>query len=410
MKILLLTQVLPYPPDSGPKVKTWNLIKFLSRQHEVTLLSFVRGDQTRDVDQLKQYCVDVLTTPMERNWLRDGVALIESIFTGQPWLIVRDRRDGFSNLVREVTSRRKFDVVHADQLNMAQYAEHAHGSMKVVDTHNALWLLYQRMAETMDFGLKKLLFERDWRLLRRYEAKVCRSFDQVLAVSDEDRFALHEVCGEDVDIQVMPIAVDTDEFKVIHRDHIARRIVHVGTMFWQPNIDGILWFARNVLPLVREEMPDVGFDVIGARPPAEVTALSTQDHGIHVTGYVDDPTPYLEQAGVVVVPLRAGGGMRVKILNSLSQGLPIVTTSIGCEGIAVKSGVHLWVADNPQDFAQAVLTLLSDRSLADRLGINGRKLIESTYDYRSAYSPLDRIYQKNGRLNTRPKMILWDSP
>jgi sugar transferase (PEP-CTERM/EpsH1 system associated) len=396
LKILLLTQVLPYPPDSGPKVKTFNLIKYLSQRHEVVLVSFVRGDQSGDVEQLMKYCLEVLTVPMQRSVPRDAAALAQSLLSGLPWTIVRDRRSSMFALVEEVSRRYTFDVIHADQLNMAQYAEKVRAGRKTIDTHNALWLLYQRMAATMGSGPKKWLFERDARLFRGYEGRICREFDTVLAVSVEDQHALLEVAGAETDIEVIPITVDTDESLPICRAPNAGRILHIGTMFWPPNVDGILWFARQVLPLVRNARAEVEFDVVGARPPDEVVALGVQDAHVHVTGYVDETKPYLEQAGVMVVPLRAGGGMRVKILNALAQGMPVVTTSIGCEGIAVEHGKHLLIADTPEDFANAVVRLLENRNLADQLGADGRRLIERTYDYRAAFRPLDAIYHPNG--------------
>jgi len=329
---------------------------------------------------------------MRRSAWRDGLALLDSLLRGEPWVISRDRRAAMFRLVCELAAREDFDVVQADQLNMAPYAQIARGRLRVVDEHNALWLLYQRMAATSAPGLKKLLFSRDWRLLRGYEGQICRRFDGVLAVSEEDRHALQEVAGTAVDIQVVPIAVDTDEVVPVERKPDARRIVHVGTMFWPPNVDGILWFAHEVLPLVRAIFPEVGFDVIGARPPAEVMALAESDAAIRVPGYVEDVSAYLAQAGAMIVPLRAGGGMRVKILNALSQGLPIVTTTIGCEGIAVEHGRHLLIADTPQAFAEAVTLLLQDRALGEELGRNGRTLIQEKYDYRQVCAQLEQVY------------------
>jgi glycosyltransferase involved in cell wall biosynthesis len=164
-------------------------------------------------------------------------------------------------------------------------------------------------------------------------------------------------------------------------------------MYWPPNIDGVLWFIREVFPRIRARRPDVVFDVIGARPPRALVELSGDGTGINVTGYVRDPTSYFEQAGVMVVPVRAGGGIRVKILEALALQLPVVTTRLGCEGIAVESGRHLIIADEPGEFAEAVLHLLDNRRLADALGQNGRRLIEAQYDYRMACRPLDRVYQ-----------------
>ncbi len=394
MNILLLTQVLPYPPDSGPKVKTWNVIKYLkSAGHTVTLVSFVRGDQQAEVAHLRQYCVDVHTVPIQRGPLPDGKAMLRSLANGQPWMIVRDDRDAMRALVERLCADTRFDIAHADQLNMAQYAQQVKGARKVLDAHNALWLLYKRLAETMGGNPKRLILERDWRLLKTYEGQICRTFDGVLTVSDEDCAALQEAAGQKLDLTVIPIAIDTDEVPVVARAPAADHIVHVGTMYWPPNIDAIHWFVDAVLPHVRQRLPQVRFDCIGARPPKELLALNDdRSLGVNVIGYVPDPVPYLQQAGVMVVPVRAGGGIRVKILNGMSQGLPIITTTIGCEGIAVEQGRHALIADGPEAFAEATVRVLGNRKLADELGHNGRLLAESKYDYRAACKPLERVY------------------
>jgi len=392
MKILLLTQVLPYPPDSGPKVKTWNVLKYLARQHEVTLVSFVRGDQSAEVERLRRYCRAVHTAPMTRSPLEDGLAMLRSFATGQPWMMVRDDRAALHRLVDRLCAETRFDVAHADQLNMAQFAARAPGARKVLDAHNALWLLYKRLAATMSAGPRRWLLERDWRLLKDYEGRLVREFDGVLAVSDEDRAALIEAAGGPRDITVIPIAVDTDEIPLVTRREDARRLLHIGTMYWPPNIDGMWWFIREVYPLIRAQRPDVALDIVGARPPEDMRALNGDGSGVNVAGYVPDPAPYLEQAGVFIVPLRAGGGMRVKILEALARGLPLVTTTLGCEGIAVEHGRHVLIADTPEAFARETLRLLNDRALADALGREGRRLIETVYDYRAACRPLEALY------------------
>ncbi len=393
MQVLLLTQVLPYPPDSGPKVKTWNVLKYLARQHEVTLVSFVRGDQLAEVERLRRYCRAVHTVPMMRSPIHDGLALLRSLSIGQPWMMVRDDRGAMRQLVDRLATTTRFDVVHADQLNMAQYAVRVPGARKVLDAHNALWLLYKRLAATMRPGPRRRLLERDWRLLKDYEGRLVREFDEVLAVSDEDKAALLEAAGQPRDITVIPIAVDTDEILPVTRHETANHLLHIGTMYWPPNIDGMWWFIREVYPLIRARRPEVILDVVGARPPEDLLALNGDGKGVNVAGYVPDPAPYLERAGVFIVPLRAGGGMRVKILEALARGLPLVTTTLGCEGIAVEHGRHVLIADTPEAFARETLHLLENRALADELGRNGRRLVEDLYDYRAACRPLDGLYQ-----------------
>lgn len=152
MKILLLTQVLPYPPDSGPKVKTWNVLKYLAQHHEVTLVSFVRGDQSAEIAHLKTVCHAVHTVPIERKAVDDVRYLLKSLLTNQPFLMVRDDRANMRQLLEQLSRETPFDIAHADQLNMAQYAERIPGAAKIVDAHNALWLLYQRLADTLGLG------------------------------------------------------------------------------------------------------------------------------------------------------------------------------------------------------------------------------------------------------------------
>jgi glycosyltransferase involved in cell wall biosynthesis len=397
MRVLLLTQVLPYPPDSGPKVKTWNVLKYLAQRHEVTLVSFVRGDQSADVARLLRHCQAVHTVPMERGLLPDGLAMARSLITRQPWMMVRDDRAEMRRLVDRLVADTSFDVVHADQLNMAQYALRAPEAFWVLDAHNALWLLYQRLAATMGPGPRRWLLERDWRLLKRYEGEMVRGFDAVLAVTEEDREALLEAAGVEREVVVIPIAVDTDEVQTVSRQPEASHILHVGTMYWPPNIDGIRWFIQDIYPLIRRRRPDVVLDVVGSRPPEDLRTLSGDGTGIDVPGYVGDLTPYLARAAVFIVPLRAGGGMRVKILNALAQGLPIVSTSLGCEGIAVTDEQNILIRDTPVEFAQAVLRLLNAPDLRSRLSRNGRRLAESRYDYRHACQPLDAVYARSNQ-------------
>jgi glycosyltransferase involved in cell wall biosynthesis len=398
MNVLLLTQVLPYPPDSGPKVKTWNVLKYLAQHHQVTLVSFVRGDQSDDVRHLERYCRAVHTVPMQRGVWRDLWYMVLSFLKNEPFLMVRDDRAAMRRLVDRLASGgadsedTHFDVAHADQMNMAQYAARVSGAHKIIDAHNALWLLYKRLWRTMGPGPRRWLLGRDYRLLERYEGRVCREFDAVLAVSEEDKVALEEAAGRSLDITVIPIAIDADEVTVVQREPKPRHILHIGTMYWPPNVEAVSWFVRDVYPLIRQQCPDVQFDVVGSRPPAELLGLNDAGLGINVTGYVADPTPYLERAALMVVPLHAGGGMRVKILNALAQGIPIVSTTLGAEGIGVTSGENILVADEPADLAVACLSLLDNPDLGRRLARNGRTLVEQRYDYRRACVALDEVY------------------
>ncbi len=406
MRTLLLTQVLPYPPDSGPKVKTWNVIKYLARDHAITLASFTRGDQSTDVARLQRYCEAVHTVPMERGVLRDAAAMARSLATGQPWMMLRDHRPAMARLVDRLARESRFDIAHADQLNMAQYALRV-PARRVLDAHNALWALYRRLADTMPHGPRRWLLEREWRLLRAHEGRMVRAFDAVLAVSEEDRAALLAAAGFRRDIAVIPIAVDTDEIVPVARHSDADHILHVGTMYWPPNIDGIRWFIEEVLPLIRARRPGFVLDLVGSRPPEWLVELAARDPCIRVPGYVPDLTPYCEVAGAFVVPLRAGGGMRVKILNAMAQGIPMVSTTLGAEGIRVEHGKHVLLADSPEAFAEATLRLLSDPQFGASLAAAARALVESAYDARSVGRCVSDVY---GSLATGAQVALHGVP
>jgi polysaccharide biosynthesis protein PslH len=393
VKVLLLTQVLPYPLDSGPKIKTHGVLKFLAPRHEVTLLSFARGDQRAEVRQLQRQCAAVHVVPMMRRSRDDVIALLRSTLCGEPWVMMRDDRAVMRRRVDELTRQTAFDVVHADQLNMAQYALRVRGARRVLDAHNALWLLYKRLWQITRAGVQKWLLGRDWRLLKAYEGRLCRTFEAVLAVSETDKLALQEAAEGKTNITVVPIALDTEAILPVAREPIADHVICAGTMYWPPNSDGVQWFASEVWPRIRAQRPTAVFDVIGAAPPRRVMALAQSGAGIAVAGYVPDMSAYLRCAGVFVVPLRAGGGMRVKILTAMAQGLPIVSTALGCEGIDAQSGRDLLIADTPAEFAAAVVRVLTDVDLATRLSASGRRLVVERYDYRRACRPLDDVYR-----------------
>jgi len=394
VRILFLTQVLPYSLDAGPKIRAYYVLRYLAQQDEVTLLSLVRGsDKPEHIDHLRQFCREVHTILIHRSRARDAVYLLGSLVTNQPFLILRDGVPEMWERVHELLAGGQFDVVHADQLWMAQYALRAKCRIPklVLDEHNAVYTIPQRLAEQERNPFKRLLLELEWRKLARYEGEVCRRFDHVITVTEEDRQAFSRLGVSSSQLTTIPICIDPQEIAVVRRNAGAQDIIHIGTMFWPPNIDGVLWFAKEVFPLVRRQIPGARFYVVGKNPPKEVRQLS-HSSSIIVTGYVEDPTPHFADSAVFIVPLRAGGGMRVKILNAWARGVPIVSTTIGCEGIEVRDGQDIVIADTPPDFAQAVVRVIRDKALAQRLAQAGRQWVEQRYDWRTVYRKLDEVY------------------
>lgn len=403
MNILLLTQIVPYPPDSGPKIKTYFLLRYLALHHRVTLVCFTRNAQEEaDAAALRELAAEVHTVSLTRSTVRNALTLASSLVRGQPWIIERDDSAAMhqllARLVREAASAgQPFDLVHADQLNMAQFAEPL-ALPRLLDQHNAVWTVFRRVA-AQERGLKRLLWEREWRKLKQYEGRVCRAFEAVTAVSEEDRSALVEAIGAQRDIPIIPIAVDAEREAPVARQPGARGILSLATMMWPPNIDGVLWFANSIYPLVKRQVDDTRFFVVGQRPVAEVRALPEQDPSIEVTGYVSDPTPYIAGSACLIVPLRSGGGMRVKILEALARGIPVVSTTIGYEGIDLIAGEHLLVADTAEEFAASVTQLLNDPALGARIAAAGRRRLLERYDWRAVCPAMDQVYDRIARKN-----------
>ncbi len=398
MNVLLLTQIVPYPPDSGPKIKTYHLLRYLAARHRITLVCFTRNPQEeRDAAELRAICAEVHTVHLQRSRARDGLALLASLTRRRPWLMERDDIGAMhallARLVREASAAgRPFDLVHADQLNMAMFADRL-PLPRLLDQHNAVWTIFKRLAQQKR-GPARLFLEREWRLLKRYEGDVCRRFEAVTAVSDEDRRALFEAIGAEREMPVIPIAVDATAERPIPRTEGARGILSLATMMWPPNVDGVMWYAESIHPLVTREVADARFFVVGQRPVAEVRALPERDPSIEVTGYVPDPTPYIANSACLIVPLRSGGGMRVKILEALARGIPIVSTTIGYEGIDLVPGKHLLVADTPEAFAAAVVRLLRDPSAGAALAEAGRARLLEKYDWTAVCPAMDAVYER----------------
>ncbi len=406
MHILFLSQLLPYPPDTGAKVRSYFVLRYLAQQHRITLLAFTRPDDPPEAEEhLRSFCTKVYTIPIQRSRSRDIQSQVASLLSGNSFVIQRDFFSEMAQKVDQLMTSETFNAVHADQLWMAQYAIRAKkctpGVRLVLDEHNACYQIFQRLADGERNPLKRLFYEREWRAMQRYETQACAQFDQVVTVTREDQAILRgmlskPVSGESqVNFSTIPICVDTQAVQPVRPAAGSYNVFHMGTMFYLPNITGMLWFAQEVWPRILAQVPQATLTIVGKNPPPEIRELSDANHDGHrimVTGYVPDPRPYLEGAGVFIVPLLAGGGMRVKIVEAWRWGLPIVSTSTGAEGIDYRDGEIILIADSAEAFAEAVRQVLSEPALAQRLRENGRRWVEQHYDWRYVYPAWDAIY------------------
>ncbi len=402
MEILFLSQVLPYPLDAGPKTRAYYVLRHVSKQNAITLLAFSRPtDPPEAIDHLRQICQRVITVPMHRSRLRDGLALARSLAAGRSFIIARDDSLEMQTRVRRLLDEQTFDFIHSDQIWMAQYVLGLNvqtfkpsNVRTVLDQHNAAHLIPRRMAANTRNPLFRRFLDLEARRLAQYEARACQQFDHVIWVTKEDQESLERLnVGTFQRSTVIPICVDPSGVHSVHPLPVEPNILFVGGMHWPPNAEAMRWFVGEVLPRVRAQIPEVRFCLVGKQPLRELRSAE----GVTATGYVEDLEPYWKQSRLVVAPLLAGGGMRVKILDAWAHGLPVVSTSIGAEGLIFENGENILIADSPLGFSEAILRILREPELAVKLGQRGRDWVESHYDWQHVYTAWDDIYQQKER-------------
>jgi sugar transferase (PEP-CTERM/EpsH1 system associated) len=407
-KILFLTSQLPYPPHQGGAIRTYNMIVNLAPRHEIHLLSFAHSpDDLERAAPLHPYCQTIEVVPVP--WRSGLKRLLTTLFSPLPDMALRLPSAQFRRKLAARLGGERFDVVQVESIEMAPYAMGDAGwemddtqdrPLWVFDDYNAEYVLQQRAFETDVRHPRRwigaLYSFIQWQKLRRYEAAVCQRVDQVIAVSEADKeILILQELGPGVEVTVIPNGVDTraydpeQTYALVLEPH---SVVFTGKMDFRPNIDAVLWFCHQVLPLIKTQVPDVHFYIVGQRPPQRLRPLA-EDPAVTLTGYVDDVRPYIAGAGVYVVPLRIGGGTRLKIMEAMALGKAIVSTSLGCEGYPVTSGRELVIADTPQDFARCVVELLGDAQRREELGRAGRRFVEERYDWRAIVPRLERVYQ-----------------
>jgi glycosyltransferase involved in cell wall biosynthesis len=271
----------------------------------------------------------------------------------------------------------------------------------IFDAHNAVWTIIERMKQNSPFYLR-IPLSLETRRIKQYEGRIVSNFDATLAVTELDRQALTSAINGNGStttgsFTVIPIAVDTEQIRPVARPTDSLNLLTMGTLYYPPNADGIRWFVGEVFPLIRSQVPGVRLTIIGKNPPKDFLRLAEdKTNNIVVTGFVPELNPYFAESALAVIPVRAGGGMRVRILEAFARAMPVVTTTVGLEGIQAEPGEDVLVADSPSDFAACVIRLLNDQALQDQLSTNGRRLVESKYNWQVTLRDLDKVYGQPG--------------
>jgi glycosyltransferase involved in cell wall biosynthesis len=395
MRLLFITETIPFPLDSGGRIKTYHTLCSLARGHEVHCHAFIRDpEQRRHTPELERVCASLTLHLRPRSWAREAGALGRSLANGVPLTVARHVDRGVLGSLQRACREQLFDAVYCDHLSMLEYARHL-PLPAIHDAHNVEFELIRRYASTLGSSPARLLAGREWRLVKAYERQRYAACHLVLAVSERDARGIRELAGPTVDVRVLPISVDAQGTATLGARPPRPALLYVGGLHWPPNADAVRYFIDEIWPLILRDTPGATLTVVG-RDDAPVASALRQTAGVHLAGYVDDVSPYFEQARALVVPLRAGGGMRVKILETLARGLPVVSTSIGYEGIDAVPGVHLLAADSPSDFARETLRVFRDDALVAALARAGRELALRRYDREVVGADLRRVIAEFG--------------
>lgn len=395
MRILVVTAICPYPPNSGTPLRTYNLISRLAREHEIWLVTFFHPTDHAEqaIAHLRSLCARVEAIPYhaERAFHRPADFFVYLLRRVPP-----DLRFYMSSemlrTVRSLTADTVFDIVQIEDSYMALFFEALpaeHRNKAVITMIDLMHVKYDRIYRLEPTIRRRFRLWLQSRMMRAWEPRYMEHFQRCLMMSEVDRQLL-QLANPRVKTAVVPNGVDTKLYSLLPETDSRPEVLFVGNMGYRPNIDGAKFFCREVLPLLRRALPTVQFWLVGIDPAPEV--LQLQGDGVHVTGAVEDVRPYYDRSAVCVVPLRAGGGTRLKILEAMALGRPIVSTRIGCEGIDATDGEHLLLADDAEDFAEKVAQLITDPVLRQYIVENARQLVEDRYDWDAITDKLTSVY------------------
>lgn len=402
MKLLWVKAGGLLPPDMGGKIRSYQILKQLARQHEVTLFTFYQehpGDQhLRGPDVFSKLVAVPLPLPPRRS-LGEYSRAASIIATGKPATVYKFPYPEVHRRYAELVGSAAYDVIVCDFIVPAPLMHWRKPPPTVLFTHNVEAQIWERHYKIASNPLMKTACWLEARALARTERRYVELADHVLTVSENDR-AFFRQYVEPERISVIPTGVDTEYFTPSAEPEQPGTMVFTGSMDWMPNEDAVTYFADKILPLVRNEIPAATFWAVGRRPPRRVQALAS-DHVV-VTGAVDDIRPYLGTAAVSVVPLRSGSGTRIKIFEAMAMGKAVVSTTMGAEGLPVRHGENIILADDPADFARRVAGLLRDPQRRADLGRAARQLVQQSYSWTAVASTFNEILHRTYQRTAAP--------
>ncbi len=384
------------PIYGGMELRVYNLLRPLCSRHEISLLCFAseKNQAEEPIENLKLLFHKVRLVPLEKadrekttwherfkEWVSPPPDLLGRLSTST----------SMKNAVESVLKTDEFDLIHVACANMISFFSEAAHLPLIFDSIDDPSLYYLRAIKEKTRVLEKVRSLKDWLVMRKFEKKYFSKFREIVVSSPLDAEIIRSFCPHS-NVTVIPNGVDAQYFKPPSSDPTEPRLIFSGVMDYSQNILAMTFFCKSIFPLIRTKIPETRLLIVGRNPADEILDLEKRIPGIEVTGTVEDIRPYLAQSQVYVCPLKSGAGIKNKILEAWAAGLPIVATSLSCEGIEVSPGEDILVADDIQGFVKAVVRLLEDESLRKKLAEKGRKKVVERYDWESKAEMLERVH------------------
>lgn len=389
MRILFIANLVPYPLDGGGKIKTFTSLQALAQENTVDLLTFYEHENISDArNKLGHICSHVELLPIKVTSRENKAYLtyqaLKCLFTGKSLSIYKYYKKSMVEKIKEYLAKYDYDIVYFNYLHIYSYSSVVKSidpTLKLVlDTQNCESLIFTRYAKESKNLIKKAYLKLEALRLSKFEKWAVEDCDKLIFLSNEDKKELQKLSGHELPGDIIPIGVN--EPKVIKKTRNLTKddtlnILFLGTLTWAPNNEGIIWFLENVMPKLSQKIK-VHLFIVGKNPSDHVIKLSEKNSNIEVTGYVDSVDPYYEKSDFCIVPLFIGSGQRVKIIEAFSRGMPVISTSIGAEGLVYEDGKSILIADDADSFIESIKSM-SDNSLRENISRNCRKIYERYY-------------------------------
>jgi glycosyltransferase involved in cell wall biosynthesis len=410
MRVAIVDEELPYPPNSGKRIRTFQLISRLAERHQITYVCHRNAD-AEEVEQAEAVFGElgietmVVSRPVQP---RSGPGfygrLAANLLSPLPYSVTSHTSDELLHAMRTVNDRQDIDLWQAEWTPYAQSFQVLGNARRLIMAHNVESQIWRRYYESEPNPLKRWYIGLQWRKYERFERRVFQQADLTVGVSDEDVALIRDkFAGKRV--EVISNGVDTAFFQPDRAERDPNQVLFLGSLDWRPNLDAVDQLLSMVVPAVRAQEPSARLCLVGRNPPEALCRRAASMPGVELHANVPDVRPFLDHSALMVVPLRIGGGSRLKILEAFAAGLPVISTRVGAEGLRVRDGDQLAIVDHPEQMAARILTSLRDPRLGLAQAEAGRRLVEEEYDWRILADQLDELWTRMAQPGARSVLL-----